>query len=82
MTTMTDNITLFYIGPFGFANVHAFLTSALQNTTDPHNSPYFQSAEAGYTSITNNVCHIITNSSSSWGSWAVYEHQDIWNRIV
>ncbi|KAK0704579.1 hypothetical protein B0H67DRAFT_673749 [Lasiosphaeris hirsuta] len=77
---MTGNVTLRYVGPFGFDTIFDFLNETLRNTTDPQNSPFLHPAEAGYYSITNEVCYTITQSR--WWTWAIYDNQDIWNRIV
>ncbi|KAK3339926.1 hypothetical protein B0T25DRAFT_618629 [Lasiosphaeria hispida] len=77
---MTGNITLRYVGPFGFETIFDFLNETLRNTTDAHISPHLQLAEAGYYSLTNEVCYNVTQSR--WWTWAFYDDQDIWNRIV
>ncbi|KAK3380507.1 hypothetical protein B0T24DRAFT_664495 [Lasiosphaeria ovina] len=73
-----DNVTLRYVG-FDFPALFNFLQEVIQNSTDPLQSPYLQQGQAGsetYLSLTHDVCLAIT------GSWALYEQQDIWNRIV
>ncbi|KAK0647026.1 hypothetical protein B0T16DRAFT_446866 [Cercophora newfieldiana] len=80
---MADNVTLRYIGPFGFATMYQLLLEVQRNTTDPLASPYLEFDPATrVTSFSNSVCHLITNSTSDGNSWSIYEHQDIWNRIV
>jgi len=76
---MAGNVTLRHVGPFDFVVLYEFLKEALENTTDPLSSPYFQ-AGRNYISITNDVCLNITGSSHS--TFAVYDNQGIWNRIV
>ncbi|KAK3986973.1 hypothetical protein QBC44DRAFT_401412, partial [Cladorrhinum sp. PSN332] len=74
------NVTLRYIGPFGFDKPYELLREALQNTSDPLGSPYLKQAAGGYISFTNEACLAMTDSSRS--AWEMYPHQDIWNRIV
>ncbi|KAK4224487.1 hypothetical protein QBC38DRAFT_514847 [Podospora fimiseda] len=81
MITATQmNVTLRYIGPFGFQKPYELLTEALRNTSDPLSSPYIQQAAAGYFSFTNQACLLMTNSKRS--TWVLYPHHDIWERIV
>lgn len=68
-----------HAGSFDFVVLYDFLKEALQITTDPLSTPYFQ-AGRNYISITNDVCLNITGSSQS--TFAVYDDQGIWNRIV
>lgn len=77
---MAGNVTVYNVGSFDFVPLYAFLQEALKNTTgDPLSSPYFQQG-SNYISITNDVCLNITGSER--GTWAVYDNQGIWNRIV
>lgn len=78
-----DNVTLGYIGPFGFATMYQFLLEVKKNTTDSFTSPFLQlDPTTGITSFPNSVCHFITNSTSDVTSWSIYENQDILNRVV
>ena len=80
---MADNVTLSYVGSFHFVSLYNLLDEILKNTTDWYASPFLQPAQLNgktYFSITQDVC--LAATASTRASWGVYEHQDIWNRIV
>lgn len=78
---MDGNITLRYVGGFGFEGPYTFLQEALANTTDPLASPYLQLAHDGsYISITRDACLAITNMTAD--IYTAYDNQGIWNRLV
>lgn len=74
------NVTLRYVGQFGFDKPYELLQEAFHNTSDPLSSQYLQQAPEGYVSFTNAACFIMTNSTNDM--WVMYDHRDIWNRIV
>ncbi|KAK4650950.1 hypothetical protein QC762_701170 [Podospora pseudocomata] len=78
---MDGNITLRYVGGFGFEGPYTFLQEALANTTDPLASPYLQLAhDESYISITRDACLAITNMTAD--IYTAYDSQGIWNRLV